>query len=343
MIRKLTALAAFAMLPVLGLSACDDVAGPTGTDGSPRLSVLLTDAPGDVEAAWVQITEIRLQGEVDADSGSATFEVPAENQWHDLTALASDSTGRQLTAELIDSEEIPAGTYGQLRLMIGSAVLQAETSSPAPPAPSVPSVFVLDSPDWEQIEGLDGTEESGRLNCPSCQQTGIKVNLPDGGLTLESGQTGLVLDFDVARSFGRQAGASGMWVMKPTITSSTLAVGSIEGTVTVDTAGAGYIQACGENDANDVTSFMPTASMDGDTTTASVSEEGEYGFSFLSPGEWTMGFHGEVSFDGDTLVFEEDDVDVSSATATVEEGATTTVDYTIADTVACDTASGGSG
>ena len=333
MFRKTTTfgLAAIAAFALFGLSACDDVSGPA--DGSPRLSVLLTDAPGDVEAAWVQITEIRLQGETEGD---ATFEVPAENQWHELTALASDSMGRQLTADLIESEEIPAGSYGQLRLMIGSAVLQAETTSPSPRAPSVPSVFVLGEPAWDRIEGLDGSAESGRLNCPSCQQTGIKVNLPDGGLTLEGGETGLVLDFDVAQSFGRQAGASGMWVMKPTITSSTLAVGSIEGTVSVDTAGAGHIAACGGNDADDLTAFMPTAAMDGDTTTASVSEEGEYAFSFLTPGEWSMGFQGEVAYDGEQLVFEDGDVEVGSSTVTVQEGSTATVDYTVTDTVACE-------
>lgn len=341
MFRKITTtgLAALAAVALFGLSACDDVSGPTN-DGSPRLSVLLTDAPGDVEAAWVQVTEIRLQGETEGD---ATFDVPEDNQWHELTALTNDGNGEQLTADLIESEEIPAGSYGQLRLMIGSAVLHAETSSPSPQAPSVPDVFVLGEPDWDQIEGLDGTEEAGRLNCPSCRQTGIKVNLPNGGLTLESGDTGLVLDFDVAQSFGRQAGASGMWVMKPTITSSTLAVGSIEGTVTIDSTDAtGHIAACGGNDADDLTAFVPTATMDEDTKTASVNEAGEYRFSFLSPGEWTMGFEGEVAYDGEQLVFEDGDVDVGSSTVDVNEGSTATVDYSITDTVACEsTGSGG--
>lgn len=335
MLRKITALAALVALPVLGLAACEEVSGPS--DGSPTLSVLLTDAPGDVEAAWVQITEIRLQGETE---GEATFEVPAENQWQELTALAEGDNGQQLTADLIESEEIPAGEYGQLRLMIGSAVLQAETSSPAPPAPDVPGVFVLDEPDWEQIDGLDGSEEAGRLNCPSCQQTGIKVNLPDGGLSVESGETGLLLDFDVAQSFGRQAGASGMWVMKPTITSSTLAVGSVEGTVSVDGEAGGEIEACGGNDAGNVAAFVPTATRDEDTKTATVSEEGEYAFSFLSPGEWSMGFEGEIEYDGEQLVFEEGDVDVSASTVDVEEGSATTVDYTITGTVACESTGG---
>lgn len=334
MLRKITTIgwAAVAAFALFGLSACDDVSGPA--DGSPRLSVLLTDAPGDVDSAWVQITEIRLQGETEGD---ATFEVPAENQWQELTSLANDGNGEQLTADLIESEEIPAGSYGQLRLMIGSAVLKAETSSPAGPAPSVPNVFVLGEPDWDRIEGLDGTEESGRLNCPSCQQTGIKVNLPDGGLTLENGETGLVLDFDVAQSFGRQAGASGMWVMKPTITSSTLAVGSIEGTVTIDSTDAtGHIAACGGNDADDLTAFVPTAAMGENTKTASVNEEGAYRFSFLSPGDWTMGFEGETAYDGERLVFEDGDVEVGSSTVDVDEGSTATVDYAITDTVACE-------
>lgn len=333
MIRKLTATAALLALPVFGLAACDDLSGPS--DGSPTLSVLLTDAPGDVDAAWVQITEIRLQGETEGD---ATFEVPEENQWQELTRLAEGDNGRQLTADLIKSEEIPAGEYGQLRLMIGSAVLAAETSSPAPH--DVPDLFVLGEPDWEQIEDVDESQEAGRLNCPSCQQTGIKVNLPDGGLSVQSGETGLLLDFDVAQSFGRQAGASGMWVMKPTITSSTLEVGSVEGTVAIDGEAGGEIEACGGNDAGNVAAFVPTATRDEDTRTATVNEEGQYAFSFLSPGEWSMGFEGEIDYDGEQLVFEEGDVDVSASTVSVEEGSTTTVDYTITGTVACESTSG---
>ena len=86
---------------------------------------------------------------------------------------------------------------------------------------------------------------------------------------------------------------------------------------------------------------MPTAAMNGDTTTASVSEEGEYAFSFLSPGEWSMGFQGEVSYDGEQLVFEDGDVEVGSSTVTVQEGSATTVDYAVIDTVACESTSGG--
>ncbi|MFO8175236.1 MAG: DUF4382 domain-containing protein [Longimicrobiales bacterium] len=53
-----------ALILTLALVACESGDDPMDLqDGEARLSVYLTDAPGDVEAVWVDIEEITLQGE----------------------------------------------------------------------------------------------------------------------------------------------------------------------------------------------------------------------------------------------------------------------------------------
>lgn len=58
----------------------------------------------------------------------------------------------------------------------------------------------------------------GVLQTPSFDQSGLKVNLPQGELELEGESTTWLVDFDVAESFGQEAGGSGQWVMNPVIT-----------------------------------------------------------------------------------------------------------------------------
>ena len=53
---------------------------------------------------------------------------------------------------------------------------------------------------------------------PGGAQTGLKVNLPQDDLALEGESTTWLVDFDVAESFGQEAGGSGQWVMSPVIT-----------------------------------------------------------------------------------------------------------------------------
>ncbi len=102
---------------------------------------------------------------------------------------------------------MPAGTYSQLRFVISGGYIQVKNadgsiSTYASPGYAVPS----------------GTTVTGTLRMPSFAQSGLKVNLPGGGLVVTSGSTtSLVADFNVAQSFGHQAGASGQWVMTPVV------------------------------------------------------------------------------------------------------------------------------
>lgn len=63
---------------------------------------------------------------------------------------------------------------------------------------------------------------AGLLIMPSFNASGLKVNFP-GSLTLGEGETTLLVDFDVAQSFGKEAGQSGKWEVRPVITGEKVA------------------------------------------------------------------------------------------------------------------------
>lgn len=198
--RTRTAIAAVAALALtLPFVGCDD--GPSSVDDG-RISIMLTDAPGDVDSAVVRIEQIYLQGE--GDDGRVILRDTAEAVTTNLLELVNDAI------TLVDDAVVPAGTYGQLRFVISEACIVGESTTG--------ETGVYATTGFEECGPADGT-----LNCPSCSETGIKVNMAGDGLTVTGEQRILLVDFDVAESFGPGvAGASGMWVMNPVIRASDL-------------------------------------------------------------------------------------------------------------------------
>jgi Domain of unknown function (DUF4382) len=185
------------------LSACADSTGV----GPGTVSILLTDAPGDVKAAVVTISQIYLQG-----SGRVVLrDTPVTI---DLVKL-SDST-----AMLVDEVTVPSGTYSQLRFVITDAYIEVEN------ADGTTSIYAS-SPNYAGLPS--GAHVAGELQLPSYAQSGLKVNLPGDAVTIAGDQRILLVDFDVARSFGHAAGGSGRWVMTPLIHATDLVV---SGTIT---------------------------------------------------------------------------------------------------------------
>lgn len=205
---------------LIGLGACGD---STGNDTG-KVSIYLKDAPGEVKAAWVTISEIYLQpGTEDGSNRVVLRDTPITTN---LMALQND------VDELVDGAEVPAGTYAQLRFVITGACLQVMSSS------NTPEVFAsanyADVTRCQQVDGASPAPISGALQLPSFAQTGLKVTLPDGGVAVD-GTTGILVDFDVAKSFGKEAGNSGRWVMSPSLKATDYRLaGSIA--VTVQTA-----------------------------------------------------------------------------------------------------------
>lgn len=180
-------------------ASCDD---PTAVQYG-KLNLLLTDAPGDVLTAMVTIDRIYLQPGEGGDAGRIVLR--EDDITVDLLTLAD------ATAELISGVDIPVGSYSQLRFVVSGAYLEVETATG--------SAIYASSPDYEGLP-VDA-EVDGALIMPSLAQTGIKVTLPGDAIVVgEDDVVTLVVDFDVAQSFGKLAGASGNWVMHPVVTAA---------------------------------------------------------------------------------------------------------------------------
>jgi len=182
---------------VLISSACDDAGGPAGAGDPTNVTVLLTDAPGDVVHAWVDIEEVYLQGG-DGEEGDAGGRV---------TLFAGPSGPLDLMALIDDVEElasvvIPSGRYGQLRVVLEGAAIQLDNGE----------VYATDGFDPPVILPI-----TGELICPSCSTSGFKVLLQGRDLDLLDAEELLVLDFDAGESFAMEAGNSGRWIVTPVI------------------------------------------------------------------------------------------------------------------------------
>jgi hypothetical protein len=231
---KLAILALALMVP---LTACDTGADPAF--GS--VSILLTDAPGELSEAWVTITDIYLQGhagESDPPAGRV-YLLQDGDATHELLSLAST------VAELVKDEIVPTGTYGQLRVVMSGGCVIAD------------DVVYASSDSYEECGAREGT-----LQMPSFAQTGAKVLLH--GLTVTGGQKVVLLDFNVARSFA--AGESGKYVLTPVIHGADLGL----------TAGVEVTLSAGDVDLPEgitLADFSATlAPEDGDDKTAAFEE-----------------------------------------------------------------------
>ena len=164
--------------------------------GTGKISLLLTDAPGDVKAAVVTIAEIDLQG-----SGGTTvlMNTPVTT---DLLTLSNS------TAQLVQDAVVPAGSYTQLRFVITGAYIAVDNGNGG-------TSIYASSPTYAGLPS--GAVVSGALQMPSFGQSGLKVDLPGGNVSIASNEKILLVDFNVAQSFGQVAGGSGQWAMHPVV------------------------------------------------------------------------------------------------------------------------------
>ena len=301
---KNSRMATAALVSLLALG-CDDGA----SSGTARVSLALTDAQGDVAHAWIEIGEIYLQG---GESGRVTLVTESDAAGLGLIEL-TELAGT--TLDLVSDVEITAGDYGQLRVVILAAVVETTDGE----------VYTFNASHPE------GTEDTGPLTCPSCTNTGIKVLLHGQVADLEAGAHLIILDFDVADSFGHETGQPG-WVMHPVIHAAELGfTGSVSGTVTLDPMVA--IPECPEGTPRDLTAFVPQAVAQtltddlGDpvTVTTTVLVDGTFSFPYLHPDEYDFGYISSVDFGTSTLTF----VATAPGLVDVTSGSAHEVDYTI--------------
>jgi len=313
---------ALVLAVVLATGACDD--SSTAPAGEARVSILLTDAPGDVAEAWVNIGSIYLQGrscdaggdsdgDSDGDCGRAWLRTDPTG-WIDLMALSDE------VEQIVDGVVAPADTYSQLRFVIVEAVIVTVGGS----------VFATADADMEALNaerGGDPLVPTGSLHCPSCGRSGLKVKLWEGYIVLEGGETVVIADFDVTQSFGRERGNSGRWVMHPLIRGSRLPlVGGIAGMVSL-VEGVELPAACGANEIT-LRIFKPIAvDADQESWTGNVSAAGEFSIQPLLPGTYGLSYEPDIDFeDGSIVTFA---ATANPGSATVEAGIVARADYTI--------------
>lgn len=174
------AIVAFAVI----LTGCDVFGSSEPATG--RVIVHLTDAPLD-EFAEVNVTISRV--ELIGADGTDGHVLSDEEQVFDLLTLQNG-----ITAQLAD-QEIPEGTYAQLRLIVAD------------------EADVL----------LNG---GSRVLIPSGQQTGIKVTFP--AFTIAEGDlVELTADFEVNESFVK-AGQADFYIFTPVIKAHAMVVNGEE-------------------------------------------------------------------------------------------------------------------
>lgn len=229
-----------ALSVAVGLAACDGGAGPQMS----HVFVRLTDAPAPALAsAQVWISEVALVG----NDGTSRFTITTgPSTEYDLLDFQGGVTA------LLGDNTIPAGDYAQLRMIVDSARVTLANG-------------VLFS---------DGTD-SREMKVPSGPQTGIKVEF-GGPVHIAPGQTALVVDFDVMRSFvflGPESAPNGV-LFKPVLHGVvTDQAGSISGTSS-PAASLGALFAINGTDT--------VASALADPTT------GAYSLMFLPPATYTV-------------------------------------------------------
>lgn len=197
-LRRAVAAFCAGALVVVGAASCDSSSTGLRTG---QISLLLTDAPGDVVTAVVTIEQIYLQGS-ESDEGSRVI-LRDQPFTTDLLTLVDS------TVVLLDDVTVPARSYGQLRFVISGGYIEVENED------STTTIYAS-SPTYAFLPG--DAVVGGSLQMPSFAQSGLKVNLPnDAVVVLEDETVVLLVDFDVSQSFGQAAGASGMWVMTPVL------------------------------------------------------------------------------------------------------------------------------
>lgn len=108
--RRLLLNAFLALNLILLATACDvSDNSSTGT-----LQVILTDAPANYESVMIDIPEVRLHDNSDAEDDDSGWRIINDQPIRlDLLELTNGST------EILGEEELEAGTYNQLRLILG--------------------------------------------------------------------------------------------------------------------------------------------------------------------------------------------------------------------------------
>ncbi|WP_413999655.1 DUF4382 domain-containing protein [Flavobacterium sp. W1B] len=180
---------AFMSLLFIGCNSTDD------STQTSRVSIRMTDAPGDYDAVNIDVQDVLIKATTDNDDNKGWVSIGNVTP---MTYNLLDLTGG--VNVLLADNLVPSGFLGQVRLVLGEN-----------------NTVVKDGVTYP-------------LKTPSAQQSGLKLKINQ---TLLAGATyDFLLDFDVEHSIVVQAGNSGNYNLHPVIRVSTAATsGVIKGAI----------------------------------------------------------------------------------------------------------------
>jgi hypothetical protein len=315
----------------LALAACDSgsVGDITSSPSAAVVTLQLTDSPGDLKEAWIKIDHfvlIRAGGKhgdgKDDDKGekhdTSTVAVkdttpaqivlqPKSTDWVELLKLA----GGKLQ-DVTSGTTLPAGDYDELRIVLAGAYVVTQDGK----------VFAT-----EHAVLPTGVTATGVLQCPSCTSSGLKIELDEIGVGLDPGANTFVIDFDVNRSFGHEAGNSGRFVLNPVLRGTHKerhSDGAISGQVSL--APAVTIPSCGGL-AGVLERFVPYAIAGADTLSGRTNVNGGFEIEHAAANTYTMSYAKALTFtNGDSLSFT---AAATPATVTVTQDSKSSVAFVV--------------
>jgi hypothetical protein len=111
-------------------------------DGNARLQVYLTDDPGDYEAVYIDVKDVQINVTGDSSNGWQSLQTVNAAVYDVLKLVNDDDT-------LLADANIPSGKLHQMRLVLGT----------------------------ENYVKVEGTSQLIKLETPSAQQSGLKLNI----------------------------------------------------------------------------------------------------------------------------------------------------------------------
>ncbi|MEA1947526.1 MAG: DUF4382 domain-containing protein [Thermodesulfobacteriota bacterium] len=270
-------------LSILIFTACSGGGGGSSDGGGTgTVSVGLTDSStGKYSAIYVTIDEVQVNKNDSSSSGNSGWKtVGTPMKTYNLLKLVNGVT------EILGEDELEAGTYHQIRLIIGKTA-ESENNIDGVPHPYANYVVLND----------DGSYVP--LKIPSGYQTGVKLihnfEVEVGGFVE------LVLDFEACKSVVETG--SGKYILKPTIKVIEPAKKSlVYGTVTehkTETA----IPITGALVSAQISEGLSASVVRSTLTSNAPGEEGQY-MLLLSPGQmYNIVVYSDKEVDGEEKLY----------------------------------------
>jgi hypothetical protein len=173
------------------IAAC----GSSSSSGTATMNVHLVDGPSlEYTELWLNVQEVRI-----SQDGGGWITLGEPNRTVNLLSLTGG-----VVETLVDGKSIPAGTYGQLRLVLGRT--------------------------GNRIRTADGQYHD--LTVPSGMQSGVKLNVHF--VVAPDTTKDIFIDFDAHRSiFVHETGASQKYILRPVVRAfDRIVTGAVKGKLT---------------------------------------------------------------------------------------------------------------